>query len=78
MSKSVCHSKYNNRKPGSGGLRNEDGGGQESSGVRVVPGEYPLEIVNINTVTVMRSEDTFLRSRAAPDYHCPPMSVSHL
>ena len=56
---------------------------EESPGVRVRPGEYPLlplevvNIVNINSVTVMSSEDTFLRSRAAPDCHCPP-SVSHL
>ena len=34
------------------------------SGDRVRPGEYPLEVVNINTLTVMRSEDTFLRSQS--------------
>ena len=39
---------------------------EESPGVRVRPGEYPLEVVNINSVTVMSCEDTFLRSRAAP------------
>ena len=50
---------------------------EESPGVRVRPGEYPLEVVNINSVTVMSSEDTFLRSTAAPDHHCPPISVSH-
>ena len=56
---------------------------EESPGVRVRPGEYPLSplevvnIVNINSVTVMSSEDTFLRSTAAPDHHCPPISVSH-
>ena len=53
---------------------------EESPGGRVRPGEYsllPLEVVNINSVTVMSSEDTFLRSRAAPYDHCPPISVSH-
>ena len=41
------------------------------AGGRVRPGEYSLEVVNINTVTVISSEDTFLRSRAAPDCQCP-------
>ena len=58
------------------GMRMEEA---ESSGagVRLPPGEYPLfplEVVNINTVTDVRSEDTFL---SAPDCQYPLISVRH-
>lgn len=54
------------------GMRMEEAELSGAGGIgRVRPGEYSLEVVNINTVTVISSEDTFLRSRAAPDCQCP-------
>ena len=75
---SECVSKFNNRKPGSGGLRNEDGGVIRSRR-RGQAGGISLEVVNINTLTVMRSEEwghlSQEQSRSWLSVQCPLNSV---